>query len=73
MLTTLSPSAERNKHYEDDPAAMTANGNPAAQLSLNDHRAFEKLIIQISKIHPVTCDVGQPFWFVPYDLHAVIL
>jgi len=68
MLTTLRPS----EHHEDYPGAVTADSNLAAQLRRDDNRAFKERVIQIRKIQPVTCNVGQAFWFAPDDLHRII-
>jgi len=65
MLTTLR--SERDKHHEDDPVAMTADGNLAAQPRRDENRTFKERFVQISKIHRVTCKVGQALRFIPHD------
>ena len=69
MLTASSPYTA--KITENDATNVHADCAIKVSLGLQDDGSIEELLIEISEIHPVLVEIGEPLWFVPNDLHGL--
>src|SRR4051795_11554823 len=68
---SLKPQA--SKHHDDNTANVHANCDPAfaSAVRSNDQRVVKECLVEIGEIQPVLGEVGQPFRFVPDDIHRL--
>jgi len=62
MLTASSPYTAKNGN---DATNVHADCAITVSLGLQDDGSIEELLIEISEIHPVLVEIGEPLWFVP--------